>query len=57
MQGSLTFDHIENAVKTPNYIKIRYQFDGIGGYWELRIVDNEKVQGIWGDARLIVPIY
>lgn len=57
MQGSLTIDHISDAVETSNYTKIRYQFGSIGGYWELRVLDNDEMQGLWGDARLIVPIY
>lgn len=57
LQGSLTFDHIENAAEADNYFTIKYQFDGVGGCWELRVLDSDKMQGIWGDARLIVSIY
>jgi hypothetical protein len=57
MQKTLTTDHIINAVETADYIKIKYRFEDIGGCWELRVLDNAKLQGIWGDGRLLVPIY
>ena len=57
IQDSLTIAHVKDAVETADYIKIRYQFDSIGGYWELRVLDNDEMQGIWGDTRLIVSIY
>ena len=57
MQGLITIDHILTAIETENYIKIKYWVDSVGGCWEMRIVDEGEQQGIWGDARLIAPIY
>lgn len=57
MQCLITAEHLLAAVETDEFIKIKYRFDSISGCWELRIVENEALQGIWGDGRLLVPIY